>query len=280
MIVHRPALAESSRGAPSIRTFAPRGLPLAWIVFEASVPSRTVPSRESIQTSAESGLERSWLYSMSQPVICRLRTSLRMTLIPACLAETDVAAGDDRLVQIDPVEIDADRPGSAVIDVRVGQEHVAVALDQVDAVAALADRDSGDRRLHRPIELDAVGLVVVADDLEVADGRQAWRCQTRGSMVAGSADLKWVPTKRTAGPGPSMCKLAVTPCRRPARSARRGRGRSPAGRSGGKSRGGRQAVPRPDPRHAEAPWCRRSGRRRRPRNPGRYSWCRSRVSRP
>ena len=149
---------------------------------------------------------------------------------------------------------------------RVGQEHVAVALDEVDAIAALADRDSGDRRLHRPIELDAVGLVVVADDLEVADGRQALAAPDAGldgrrigRLVVGAdqADGRPWPIHAQAGRAP----IAVQSDR-----PEPGRGRSPAGRSGGKSPAGRQAVHRPDPRHAEAPWCRRSDHRPAPKS--------------
>ena len=84
-MVQSPAPRERPGSAgPSMRTFEPFGLNLAWMVFEAMVPSRMVPSRASIQTSAESGASGSWLYSMSQPVIWRLRTSLRTILMPAC----------------------------------------------------------------------------------------------------------------------------------------------------------------------------------------------------
>ena len=57
------------------------------------------------------------------------------------------------------------------VEVLAGEGHRQV--DQVHAVAAMPDQNPGDRRLHRPFELDAVGLVVVADDLQVADSRHS-----------------------------------------------------------------------------------------------------------
>ena len=67
----------------------------------------------------------------------------------------DVAAGHVTLVQVHPVEEDA---GPAVlVDVAVGDDDVAVATGQVDAVEAPADQDAGDGQHHRPGRLDADG---------------------------------------------------------------------------------------------------------------------------
>ena len=55
------------------------------IVLLTMLPSRTLPSATSTHTSADSFALGSKLYSMSLPVMCRLRISLTTTLIPPCL---------------------------------------------------------------------------------------------------------------------------------------------------------------------------------------------------
>src|SRR5262249_12834375 len=90
---------------------------------------------------------------------------------PGVRAIADVAADDDRLMEVRALEEDADAPGTGVVDVRVGQQEVAIAPDRVHAVAAATDQDAGDRRLHRAIARDPVGPIVPTFDLDPRDGR-------------------------------------------------------------------------------------------------------------
>ena len=59
-----------------------------------------------------------------------------------------------------------------VVEVGVGEDEVAVALDEVHADPAPADEHLRDHALRRLPQLDAHGLGVVAEDLESADRRK------------------------------------------------------------------------------------------------------------
>src|SRR5207247_9570996 len=83
------------------------------------------------------------------------------------LAVADVVAVNVRLVQVDMIEEDA---GTAVVvDVTVGDDDVAVAVGEVDTVAAAADEQAAQSRLHHSLEANAVGLAMGALDLQVGD---------------------------------------------------------------------------------------------------------------
>src|SRR5262245_35262525 len=90
-------------------------------------------------------------------------------LQPALLAVADVVAVDVDLVQVHAVE--EDPYAAVVINVAVGDEDVAVAVGEVDAVTAAADQHTLEGRLHRPLDADAVGRGVAADDLQVLHRR-------------------------------------------------------------------------------------------------------------
>ncbi len=89
----------------------------------------------------------------------------------AAVAITDVAADDVRLMQVDVIVVDAD--AAVLIDVAGRDQHVAVALDQMNPVPALANDGARDGKLHRPLGLDAVGFGVIANDFEPLDHRRA-----------------------------------------------------------------------------------------------------------
>src|SRR5262245_46251206 len=55
----------------------------------------------------------------------------------------------------------------------VGEDNITVARGQMDAVAAAADEQAGQRRLHGAFQADTVGVGVLADDFHVTDGRQS-----------------------------------------------------------------------------------------------------------
>src|SRR5439155_18316605 len=71
------------------------------------------------------------------------------------------------LVQVDAVEENAD--AGVVIDVAIGDIHVASAISQVNGVPALADEEGFERRLHDDVDADAVSLGMSAFNLQVAD---------------------------------------------------------------------------------------------------------------
>ena len=70
---------------------------------------------------------------------------------------TDVVADDIDLVQIDAVEVDAH--AAVLVDVAVGDEHIAVPRDEVNPVQGLADDDAGDRQLHRSVDYRYADIV-------------------------------------------------------------------------------------------------------------------------
>src|SRR5690606_7303339 len=87
----------------------------------------------------------------------------------AAVIVRDVASHDGDLMQVHPVQKHADP--AVVVQVAVGDLHVAVAFGDVNRVQAVADGDPRDGRLHRAGQLDAAGLFVAADDLDAVDQR-------------------------------------------------------------------------------------------------------------
>ena len=83
----------------------------------------------------------------------------------------DVISADVSLVQIDTVEKHAH--ARIVINVRILNLHIAVALVQSDAVPHLPDQHSLQNRLHRCDQFHAVGLGIRRGDLDVAHRRHA-----------------------------------------------------------------------------------------------------------
>ncbi len=90
----------------------------------------------------------------------------------AAAVVADVRVGDVDLVEVHVVEVEAD--AAVLVEVHVGDGDVAVPQGETDAVAAPAHRDLGDDGLEGADELDAVGLGVVADDLDALDERHAF----------------------------------------------------------------------------------------------------------
>src|SRR5262249_11486154 len=87
------------------------------------------------------------------------------------LTVADVIAVDVDLVEVDALHEDADT--RVVIDVTVADIDVAGAVGQVNAVAAPANQQRLQGRLHDAVDAAAVRLGVPADDLEVAHRRHA-----------------------------------------------------------------------------------------------------------
>ncbi len=84
---------------------------------------------------------------------------------------TDVISTDVGLMQIDAVKKHAH--ARVVINVRIVNLHIAVALVQPDAVPHLPDQYSLQNRLHRFDQLHAVGFWIGRGDLDVAHRRHA-----------------------------------------------------------------------------------------------------------
>src|SRR5262245_46470360 len=82
----------------------------------------------------------------------------------ALLAVADMRADDVGLVQIHVVEEYAN--AAVVVDVARGDQHVAVALDQADAVATLADDDTVESELHGAVGFNAIRVGVLSNDLQ------------------------------------------------------------------------------------------------------------------
>jgi hypothetical protein len=57
--------------------------------------------------------------------------------------------------------------------VAIADEDIAVAVDQMDAVPALADARARHGKLHRAVGLDGVGFFVGANELDTIDARHA-----------------------------------------------------------------------------------------------------------
>ena len=74
-------------------------------------------------------------------------------------------------MQIDAIVEDADAP--VLVDVATGNQHVAIAPDEVDAVPDLANDGPDNRQLHGAFRLDAVGQFVGADDLDPLNHRRS-----------------------------------------------------------------------------------------------------------
>jgi len=75
-------------------------------------------------------------------------------------------------MQVDRVEKDAD--AAVVVNVAIGNQHVAIAIGEMNAVSALANEHLMKRWLHDAFDADAVGLGVLADDLDAGDDRHAF----------------------------------------------------------------------------------------------------------
>src|SRR5690606_27272846 len=90
-------------------------------------------------------------------------------LDPPAPAVADMAAGNDRLVEIHAVEEYA-RP-TRVIDVTGADQHVAIALGQPDAVPHVTDQHPAQGRLHDPHEFDAIRLRMTPHNLNPLDLR-------------------------------------------------------------------------------------------------------------
>jgi hypothetical protein len=89
----------------------------------------------------------------------------------AALAVADVAAVDNGLVQVRVIKEDAG--AAAVVDVAAIEQHIAVALDEADAMAHLADEYADQCWLHDAAEFDAVCLRKGTDNLEAVNCRYA-----------------------------------------------------------------------------------------------------------
>src|SRR5206468_658306 len=87
----------------------------------------------------------------------------------AAVVITYVAAGDINLMQIHLIHEDADAP--VLIDMRLGDDHIAIPRCEMNAVITLADQHSGNREFHGPGGFDAVGFLVIADDLDAIHHR-------------------------------------------------------------------------------------------------------------
>ncbi len=60
-----------------------------------------------------------------------------------------------------------------VVNVAIADEHVPIAVHQMNAVAALANEAARDRELHRAVDLHGVGLGMRAGEFEPVDHRHA-----------------------------------------------------------------------------------------------------------
>src|SRR5687768_12943842 len=85
----------------------------------------------------------------------------------AAAAIADVAADDVRLVQRQVIVKNPD--AAVVIDMAVADEDIAVTVDQMNAMPALADSRASNGQLHRAIGLDGVGLFVRPNELHAVD---------------------------------------------------------------------------------------------------------------
>ena len=86
---------------------------------------------------------------------------------PAGAAVADVAGGDVRLVQIDMIVENA--AAAVFINVATVDQDVAIPLDEMHAVAALADVNATERELKCAVGFDAVGFGMIAGDGEPLD---------------------------------------------------------------------------------------------------------------
>lgn len=82
---------------------------------------------------------------------------------------TDVTSVNIDLVQIDIVQIDADT--MVFVEMAVGDQHVAIALDQMDCMPGASDNQTSEGQLHRPGGFDAASLGMLAHDFKTIDER-------------------------------------------------------------------------------------------------------------
>ena len=82
----------------------------------------------------------------------------------------NVTAGDVDLVQVYPIEIHTH--AGVKVYVTVADEHVAVALDEMNAVPTTRDHHSLEHGLHRFNQLKSIGLRVRTFHLDIANRRQ------------------------------------------------------------------------------------------------------------
>ena len=96
---------------------------------------------------------------------------------------------DDRLVQIDAIQINPD--AKVVIDVTMADQDVAGATGNANPMTKLAQQDTGNDGLHNAFNLHTVGVGMLANDLQLADHRHTFmsplgvteRCWIGGCLV-------------------------------------------------------------------------------------------------
>lgn len=82
----------------------------------------------------------------------------------------NVAAGNVNLVQVYPIEIHTHT--GVKVNVTVADEHVAVALDEMNAVPTMRDHHALEHGLHRLDQFKSIGLRVRTFHLDIANRRQ------------------------------------------------------------------------------------------------------------
>src|SRR5262249_2460767 len=103
------------------------------------------------------------------------------------LAVTDVVAMNVRLVQVDTIKQDAHT--AVVVDVAIGNNHVAVPVGQRDAMAAPADQESAQRGLPGSFNAPTNRLGMTPDDFQALNGRQPFFLPDAWGEVRGQGRL-------------------------------------------------------------------------------------------